>query len=76
MTNADDPDVLALLPLPPAFFHILIALGDEERHGYAVMQDVSDRTDGRVRMSPGNVVRIDSSNAGRGPDRRAVPRQS
>src|SRR3954466_721634 len=50
-----DPDIARLLPLAPAFFHILIALGDDERHGYAVMQDVADRTDGRVRMSPGTL---------------------
>ena len=52
---ADDPEITALLPLPPAFFHILIALGDDDRHGYAIMQDVSDRTDGQVRMSPGTL---------------------
>jgi len=43
------------LPLPPAVFHILIALGDGEKHGYAVMQDVADRTGGKVRMSPGTL---------------------
>ena len=52
---ATDPDVVALLPLPPAFLHILIAIGDEDRHGYAIMQDVADRTEGRVRMSPGTL---------------------
>src|SRR3954469_16545200 len=50
-----DPDVTRLLPLPPAFFHILIALGEGERHGYAVMQDIAQRTDGKVRMSPGTL---------------------
>jgi DNA-binding PadR family transcriptional regulator len=50
-----DPDIIALLPLPPAFLHILIAIGDEDRHGYAIMQDVADRTGGRVRMSPGTL---------------------
>jgi DNA-binding PadR family transcriptional regulator len=50
-----DSDVAALLPLAPAFFHILIALADGERHGYSIMQDVADRTDGRVRMSPGTL---------------------
>jgi DNA-binding PadR family transcriptional regulator len=50
-----DPDVATLLPLPPAFLHILIAIGDEERHGYAIMQDVAERTDGQVRMSPGTL---------------------
>ena len=55
MTNDIDPDIDALLPLAPAFFHILIALGDGERHGYNIMQDVSERTGGRVRMSPGTL---------------------
>ena len=50
-----DIDVERLLPLPPAMLHILIALGEGEQHGYAVMQDVSERTDGKVRMSPGTL---------------------
>jgi DNA-binding PadR family transcriptional regulator len=48
-------DVERALPLAPAVFQILIALGDGERHGYAVMQDVAARTGGRVRMSPGTL---------------------
>ena len=44
-----------LLPLPPAVFHILIALAEGDRHGYAIMRDVADRTDGRLRMSPGTL---------------------
>ena len=50
-----DTGVENLLPLPPAVFHILIALGEGEKHGYAVMQEVSERTDGKVRMSPGTL---------------------
>jgi DNA-binding PadR family transcriptional regulator len=50
-----DTDVEGLLPLPPAFLHILIALGEGDRHGYAIMQEVSARTDGKVRMSPGTL---------------------
>jgi DNA-binding PadR family transcriptional regulator len=50
-----DRDVERLLPLPPAILHILISLGEGERHGYAVMQEVADRTDGKVRMSPGTL---------------------
>jgi DNA-binding PadR family transcriptional regulator len=44
-----------LLPLPPAVLHILIALGEEQKHGYAVMQEVATRTEGKVRMSPGTL---------------------
>jgi DNA-binding PadR family transcriptional regulator len=50
-----DIDVERQLPLPPAFLHILIALGEGDRHGYAIMQEVSERTGGRVRMSPGTL---------------------
>ena len=55
MSQDTDADIHAQLPLPPAFFHILIALGDGERHGYSIMQEVAERTGGRVRMSPGTL---------------------
>src|SRR3954463_1300054 len=47
----------ALLPLPPATLHILLALSDGERHGYAIIQDVEERTDGELRMSAGTLYR-------------------
>src|SRR5687768_14007910 len=50
-----DAEINALLPLAPAFLHILIALGEGERHGYSIMQDVAERTAGRVKMSPGTL---------------------
>lgn len=46
-----------LLPLPPATFHILLALLDEERHGYAIIQDVEARTQGELRLSAGTLYR-------------------
>lgn len=55
MSRDTDAEIAALLPLAPAFLHILIALGDSERHGYSIMQDVANRTEGRVRMSPGTL---------------------
>lgn len=42
-------------PLPPAVFQILVALADQDRHGYAIMQDVATRTDGRMKLSPGTL---------------------
>ena len=42
-------------PLPPAVFQILVALADQDRHGYAIMQDVAARTDGRRKPSPGTL---------------------
>lgn len=50
-----DPRPESLLPLPTAVFHILIALADRERHGYAIMQDVAARTDGAVQLSAGTL---------------------
>jgi DNA-binding PadR family transcriptional regulator len=41
------------LPLSPAVFHILLALADEDHHGYAIMRDIEDRTDGVVKVGPG-----------------------
>src|SRR5215467_13087447 len=53
-----DPDeIAALLPLPPATFHILLALLDQDRHGYAIIQDVEERTRGELRMSAGTLYR-------------------
>jgi DNA-binding PadR family transcriptional regulator len=50
-------DIDALLPLPPATFHILMALADDRRHGYAVIQDIAMRTNGELRMSAGTLYR-------------------
>jgi DNA-binding PadR family transcriptional regulator len=46
-----------MLPLPPATFHILMSLADEERHGYAIIKEIGDRTSGLVRLSPGTLYR-------------------
>ena len=52
------PDLVAgLLPLPPATFHILLALVDEQRHGYAILQDIEARTGGALRLSAGTLYR-------------------
>ena len=44
-----------LLPLTPSVFHILLALADEERHGYGIMQDVARQTDGTLQLGPGTL---------------------
>ena len=46
-----------LLPLPAATFHILMALADDDRHGYAIIQDVAARTDGEDALSAGTLYR-------------------
>jgi DNA-binding PadR family transcriptional regulator len=53
----NNDEIQAMLPLPPATLHILIALSDEDRHGYAIIQDISARTDGELQMSAGTLYR-------------------
>ena len=48
-----DPD--NLLPLTPAVFHVLLALAGGERHGYAIMREVTESTEGQVKMGPGTL---------------------
>jgi len=43
------------LPLTPPVFHILLALADEERHGYGIMQDVARQTGDRLQLGPGTL---------------------
>jgi DNA-binding PadR family transcriptional regulator len=44
-------------PLPPAVFHILVALADADRHGYAIIQEVAARTGGDVTLSAATLYR-------------------
>jgi DNA-binding PadR family transcriptional regulator len=57
MARFSAADVAAQLPLQPAAFHILVALADEDRHGYAIIQDVAARTGGAIRLSAGTLYR-------------------
>ena len=50
-------DVNALLPLPEATFHILMALADSDLHGYGIIQDVSERTEGKMKLGAGTLYR-------------------
>ena len=50
-------EIDALLPLPTATFHILLALAEEDRHGYAIIQEVEARTNGELRLSAGTLYR-------------------
>jgi DNA-binding PadR family transcriptional regulator len=45
-------------PLTPAMFHVLLALVDEEMHGYAILKEVERRTEGKVRLSAGTLYGI------------------
>ena len=52
-TSQIDPE--RFLPLTPAVFHVLLALSDGEQHGYAIMQEVAESTDGKIKMGPGTL---------------------
>src|SRR5277367_5013506 len=51
------PQPQSFLPLPPATFHILMAVTEEDRHGYAIIQDVAARTHGELKLSAGTLYR-------------------
>jgi DNA-binding PadR family transcriptional regulator len=56
MRHQTPPATIAeFLPLTPAIAHILLAVADEDRHGYAIMQEVARLTDGGTRMGPGTL---------------------
>lgn len=46
------------LPLTPALFHVLLALADGEKHGYAIMKEIEQRTAGKVLLSTGTLYGI------------------
>ena len=49
------PDAERFPPLTPATFNILIALAGGEKHGYAIMQEVEQRTQGAIKLGPGTL---------------------
>jgi DNA-binding PadR family transcriptional regulator len=51
-------DPAAFLPLTPAMFHVLLAIADGDRHGYAIIKDVSVRTAGAVELGTGTLYGI------------------
>ena len=55
----------SFLPLTPAMFQILLALADGSKHGYAILKDVSRRSEGKIRLSAGtlygNLARLESA---------------
>jgi DNA-binding PadR family transcriptional regulator len=55
MAHEDGRSPEVLLPLTPAVLHILLALADGEKHGYAIMREVGARSGGTVRMGPGTL---------------------
>ena len=50
-----DIDPETLVPLRPSVFHILLSLSDGDLHGYGIMQEVAEHTDGQIRLGPGTL---------------------
>ncbi|HEY0871911.1 MAG TPA: PadR family transcriptional regulator [Vicinamibacterales bacterium] len=55
-TPARDP--AGYLPLTPALFHVLLSLADGQKHGYAILKEVAERTGGKVELSTGTLYGI------------------
>ena len=55
---SDTRDPNDSLPLTPALFHVLLSLTDGEKHGYAVIKEIEERTNGTVRLSTGTLYGI------------------
>jgi DNA-binding PadR family transcriptional regulator len=55
MNDTDSIDTVTYLPLTPAVFHILLALSEGDKHGYAVIVDVRERTAGEVKLGTGTL---------------------
>ena len=51
-------DLHKRLPLSPAAFSILLALKDGEKHGYAILREVSQRSDGALKLLPGTLYNL------------------
>ena len=55
MSESAAPGPEGHLPLTPAVSHIMLALADGEKHGYAIMRQVEEMTDGHLTMGPGTL---------------------
>ena len=53
-----DRDPADCLPLTPALFHVLLSLADGQKHGYAILKEVDERTGGSVRLSTGTLYGV------------------
>lgn len=52
------PDPRSFLPLKPADLLLLLALVEEEQHGYALVRELTERSDGAIKLEPGNLYRV------------------
>lgn len=52
------PNPRNFIPLRPVEFLILLSLAEQDQHGYGLTQAIADRTDGAVRLEPGNLYKV------------------
>jgi len=73
--TVDDPQ--QFLPLKPQWFHIMLSLSGGEQHGYGIMQEVLNRTTGKVRLWPatlyGSIKRLTEAELIEESDERPAP---
>lgn len=55
--SSREAEIEDLLPLPKATFHILMVVAEDDRHGYAIIQEVAARTEGGLTLSAGTLYR-------------------
>ena len=67
----------SFLPLKPHWFHVLLSLSDQDQHGYGIMQEVLERTDGKVHLWPptlyGTIKRLIEEDLIRESNKRPAP---
>ena len=70
-------DAQKFLPLKPHWFHIMLSLAAGEQHGYGIMQEVLNRTTGKVRLWPatlyGSIKRLIEADLIEESDERPAP---
>ncbi len=73
----ESPSVQDLLPLKPVDFMVLLTLAAQEMHGYGLVAEIAERTEGKIRLVPGNLYAVLQRLRGRGlldeTDRRPAP---
>lgn len=58
MSDTDHRDPQDLLPLKPVDLLVLMTLASGERHGYGIVTDIAEQTDGQIRLVPGNLYAV------------------
>ena len=55
--DSKDRNPETVLPFKPVDYLVLLVLAEQERHGYGIVQDIEKRSDGQIRLEPGNLYR-------------------